>query len=231
MPTQNDPTDYVMGEELIAHAEMKDLHPEWANSIRRLRYIAISREDSLYLDEFGHGDDAKFAGIFRDVWLTIPVEDRKRMTGHWAAPHMPILPCRGVVIRLENLPSMRTRKVFASCGALGAESVFYAPVVDRMPRKHVAALIAHELAHVLQASNGQLTPPERPDRMDDQFIAKLAALIGESFKETERKLCYQSSPVEREADAIAKRWGFNVPAMQRWLKKKDRWDDMPESAY
>jgi len=209
---------------------MGDLPPDYVKSILRMRYLPISPVDHLYLDVFGHGNDARFADVFRDVWLTIPVKERKRMTGYWAT-HICITPWRGVRISLQNSSKMRNSRTYAECGALGAVLEFYAPVVDRMPRKHVAALIAHELAHVLQASNGQLIPTKRPEWMDDKSIAELAAINGESFGETERKWRYQFSPVERDADTIAMRWGFNVPAEKRWLKKKVRWDDMPEPVW
>ena len=43
------------------------------------RFVPICPDDRLYLSVRGHGDDARFAGIFRDAWLNIPLEDRMQI--------------------------------------------------------------------------------------------------------------------------------------------------------
>ena len=109
--------------------------------------------------------------------------------------------------------------------------IFYSPVVDRMPPKHVAGLLGHELAHVFQASKRTLTATEKPEWMSDEFIAGLAAECGRSIEDMERKLRHLCDPVEHDADSIAKRWGFNVKAMSRWHQKNIDWDELPEPVY
>jgi hypothetical protein len=195
-----------------------------------LRLLPISPEDRLYLNVWGHGDDARFAGIFRDTWFKIPVEDRMQLIDYWK-PWERIPGVLGISIKMENLSTLRSQKTTAVCELLGTALNFYSPVVDRMPPKHVAALVAHELAHVFQATRGTLTAPERPAEITDKLISELATAWGTTFVEAERKLLYQSSPVESDADAIAERWGFKVRAMRRWLDRHVDWEDLPKPAF
>jgi hypothetical protein len=218
----------VTGKELFDQGRFNSSDPVLRDWFGAVRFLPISPDDRLYLTVQGHGDDARFAGIFRDTWFKIPVEDRMQMTDYWR--RSPLIP--GVLgIIMENLSTLRYRKTTAVCELLGTSLKFYAPVVDRMPPQHVGAVVAHELAHVFQATQGTLTAPERPPGLTDGLIAGLARDWGITFEEAERKLLYQSSPVEHDADASAERWGFKVRAMRRWVQKHIDWDDLPEPVF
>ena len=238
--------DYVLGEELIAQAsvqvetdtawldQLRNNLPQWLDLLRRTRYLPISPKHRLYLEVIGHGDDARFGGIFRDVWFKIPEDDRKQMSDHWTAH--PSLggnpPFLAISIRLENLSSLRDGHRLGQCGMLGTALQFYSPAVDLMLRKrkrrHVAALIAHELAHVLQFSKDQVVPMERPEWLTDEVIVETAEAMGVGFEQAKARMMYVVDPVEHHADRIAAEWGFNVRAMLRWIHKSIRWCDLPE---
>lgn len=194
------------------------------------RFVPISPADRLYLTALGHGNDVRFARLFRDAWSQIPEEHRDRMTGYWR-PIERIPGSLGISITLENLRAMRSRKENAICAPDGTLLKFYAPVVDLMPPRHIQALIAHELAHVLQATNGSLVPSERPHGITDEDISDMAANSGVSFEEMKARVLHQLNPVERDADKIARRWGFSVRRMDRWLEKNMDWDKLPDPAY
>ena len=194
------------------------------------RFVPICPDDRLYLSVRGHGDDARFAGIFRDAWLNIPLEDRMQIIEYWR-PHERIPGVLGIRIMMENLSSMRSREITAVCELLGTSLNFYSPVVDRLLPKHVAVLVAHELAHVYQATNQTFTASQRPEWMDDEFVSRMASDCGKSMEEMEMKLLHLFNPVEHDADKITKHWGFNFKAMNRWLDKHIDWNDLPKPVY
>jgi len=219
----------VTGNELADRANPDTLDPSTRMGLSKRCYFEIAPEDRLYLTEEGHGDDARFAGIFRDAWFKIPEKDRNQMTDYWR-PHEWIPGVQAVRIFLENSDAMRSPPRIAYCEGSGLRLAlyFYSPVVDLMPPKHVAALIAHELAHVFQASNGTLDATPRPEFMTDEYISGLAGDCRKPVEEIERKLRHMCDPAEHEADRIAKRWGFNTPAMCRWVSRHIKWDELPE---
>ena len=81
-------------------------------------------------------------------------------------------------------------------------------------------MIAHELAHVFQASTGDLEPAKKASE-------ELNTVFGE-YAET---IAYHESDCERGADTIAARWGFNVSAFSRWVSEKIDWDELPTDRY
>jgi hypothetical protein len=152
------------------------------------------------------------------------------MIGHWRPlEHIPGL--LGISITLENLGTMRSRKENAVCALDGALLTFYAPVVDIMPPRHVRALVAHELAHVLQASDGVLKASERPSWLSDEFISGMAANSGTSFEDMKVRAIHEFDQVEQDANTIAKRWGFDIPGMNEWLEKNIDWAKLPDPVY
>ena len=81
----------------------------------------------------------------------------------------------------------------------------------RRPEPFGRYVIAHELAHVLQVSRGQQLRPQ-------------PHWLGET-------VAYALSPVEREADEIALRWGFDGSGLNRWLERNVRWHALPADPY
>jgi hypothetical protein len=92
-------------------------------------------------------------------------------------------------------------------------------------------LIAHELAHVYQASNGTLKAVQNPDWISDQMRADFERDFGSNAESILAKLQHNESSVEKNADQIAIKWGFNPPAMHRWVSKHKVWDNLPEPCY
>ena len=83
--------------------------------------------------------------------------------------------------------------------------------MDMLPDDLAAYVIAHELAHVLQVSQGkQLRPTDRP--------------LGEA-------IAYHESPIEREADEIALRWGFKGSHLNSWMTEHVRWSTLSSDPY
>jgi hypothetical protein len=220
----------ITGRELLEQAKAGPIDLGDLKEYGSKRFVPISPSDRLYLTVLGHGEDVRFARIFRDAWSHIPEEHRDRMAGYWRSiERIPGL--LGISITLENLRSMRSRKENAVCEPDGTLLKFYAPVVDLMPPRHVRALVAHELAHVLQATNETLVTSERPNCITDEDISDMAANSGVSFEEMKARVLHQFDPVERDADKIAGRWGFSVRGMDRWLEKNIDWAKLPDPAY
>jgi hypothetical protein len=224
----------VTVQELLDRSQTARFDPEtealYAQSYGRFKLYPIDAGSRLYLDALGHGDDARFAEIFRRVWESIPTGDRIVMIRHWQTWER-IPGVLGVRIRLENLSSMLWRRMSGVCEGPGTALVFYAPVVDRLPKHHAAALIAHELAHMFQASTGTLTVPDAPEWLTDELAQSFAADFGCSVDEVRAKFTYIHDPNERDADKITKRWGYNAPAMSRWISRKICWEELPPPIY
>jgi hypothetical protein len=128
---------------------------------------------------------------------------------------------------LENKYDLFERRTWGVCEGPGIALVFLAPVVDRLPKKHTEAVIAHELAHVFQASKGTVSAHSLPEDCTDALVQTLAADLGKTVDEMKAVLTYMSDPNESDADTIAKRWGYNARAMRRWVSGHIRWEDLP----
>ena len=88
---------------------------------------------------------------------------------------------------LEAFCEMRRNACPAVCESSGRVLRFYSPVIAIMPMHHVKALIAHELAHVLQASRGQPIRTEATDEQIAVFGTELAADIAYAGSESNGK--------------------------------------------
>jgi hypothetical protein len=204
-----------------------DPEPEgfYSHSSCTTEFYPIHPDSRLYLTAMGHGKDARFASIFRGVWESIPPTDRSSMLEYWR-PWERIPGVLGACIKLEFLYRMLDEETMAVAKGGGSELRFLAPLVDRLPKKHVEALIAHELAHVLQGSKGTLTAHSLPEVWTDDMVQELASECGRTVDEMKRLLTHMSDPGERDADMIAHRWGYNAPAMRRWVHRHIRWDEL-----
>lgn len=214
----------VFGDELLTRAKETRLTPGLRGLLASRRFLPICPEDRLYLEALGHGDDARFAGLFRKVWRQIPEPVRERMLAFWKG-HERIPGVLGVAIALEFCESARTGGMAGVCEPLGNALTFFAPVVDRMPPQHVEALIAHALAHVLQASDRSLPGGWRSEWLDGRMLVGVDDGTVEAMMNA---LLRASDSVEYEADRIARRWGFDTLALNRWLYKNLRREDLPE---
>lgn len=173
----------------------------------------IDPEHGLYLKAHGHGNERRFARLFREVWRQLPIQDRDSMLAHWANWSPADEHGMGhVSVSLENLSRLRHDRAVGDCAGMGMELKFYARVVDQLPDPLVRYVIAHELAHVLQVSRGQQLSPPTGHPLGD-------------------KVAYLTNPVEPEADSIARTWGFDGVGFDRWLAHYVRWDSLPPDPY
>ena len=100
-----------------------------------------------------------------------------------------------------------------------------------LPKKHTEALIAHELAHVFQASTDTLSMLSLPEIFTDEVVQTLASGLGWAVDNVREKVTYLHDPNEQDANTIAKRWGYNAPAMRRWVSRHFRREDFLPLVY
>jgi hypothetical protein len=172
-------------------------------------FLAIDADCGLYVRRNGHGNDQRFAQMFANVWRSIPLHHRAAMVAHWEqwAPKDEGRLC--LSIAMENLSTLRGS--VGDCAAMGTELKFYARVMDMLPDDQAAYVIAHELAHVLQVSQGKTLRPN-PHPLGDA-------------------VAYANSPIEREPDEMAARWGFDGSRLNSWLEANVDWSAFPPDPY
>lgn len=142
------------------------------------KLIPIIPRSGLYLCGHGHGDDRRFARLFRETWVSLPLTARRRMLKHWREDErrgMRGFWCMGptqayptiqllfswfrtesdLYAALDLMPEEEPQP-FAQVFGGGHTLRFLAAAVDRMPDDVVRRLIAHELAHVHQFASGGL---------------------------------------------------------------------------
>lgn len=219
----------VSGHELLDRVTPGTLSTDHEADLRGFyamkRFRPIEVESRLYLDVRGHGNEARFVARFLDVWTAIPSGDRASILEHWRE-HERIPGVLGIPISLENRSDMLQSQMSGVCEGPGTALVFFAPVVDRLPEQHAAALVAHELAHVLQASLGTLTVASCPEWLTDEMADSLAGDYGMTADLVKAKWTNEVDQNEPQADAIAVRWGFDAPAMTSWIESHIDWQDL-----
>lgn len=177
-----------------------DLYDAAAN----YEFLPIVPSSRLWLPRLGIGDDARFAGIFRDTWGSIPIRARRLIVKHWR--QCPLGRLQGLwspMVALANYWEfsewgVRGMKDYAACGCGGHSLFFDAPLVDAMPSQHVRELIAHELAHAVEYACGEFPQADR----------------------TQPRVFVEA---ENVADEIMEGWGFDPWAMDHWIERNWRW--------
>ena len=114
---------------------------------------------SFVLEAEPDTDSVRFARAFRSTWKKIPLSWRRRILAHWHRPSRVIGKRKGprIILRakvfdrgsLKN-PRFKNDATFAMASRSGDFLQFLAPAFDRMPLRIAEAVIAHELAHVVQ---------------------------------------------------------------------------------
>jgi hypothetical protein len=213
----------IAGDELVRRAGLSH-DSDLLNRFTRSRYYPVAIDDLLYVWDFGHGDVPKSARAFARTWDRIPQSDRTGLTGYWGrladSGYVESLPgVLGIPIYMEANSTFRHQRLLAVCEGSGSALKFYSHVIDALPARHLPALIAHELAHVLQAARGEMKPADNPTEEEARVFGEWATNIA-----------YHNSEGERSADLIAAGWGFNVAAFSRWASEID-WDALPRDRY
>jgi hypothetical protein len=182
------------------------------NSSRGLRKyvpaLVIQRSAGLYLIPRGFGNDKRFQKLFRAAWQRIPFSYRRLMVKHWRcgedpdsglpwSPNIQLLDDwihavgwtarrkDGVVWLMQQRGSEYT---IISTG--GHRLFFHAPSMDAMPDNIVQDIVAHELAHVCQAAEGD-------DRVREEESGVLD--LG-----------------ELDANDMIDAWGFDADSVDVW---------------
>jgi hypothetical protein len=128
----------------------------------------------------------RFARIFRESWGRIPGGPRRSVLKHWRADPSPLPAIKPEIALVPDWPG-RQQGVMAMAKCRGHILLFRLSDVKRFPDELVAALIAHELAHVYQWSIGH-------------DVGSLDALESEG-----------------EADWLMGSWGFSPRAIDEWM--------------
>ena len=157
----------------------------------------------IYMIAFGYCDDRRFARVFRETWLKLPLWVRRRMLKHWREYKAAVV-CLPELRRQLDVPSIEVlddksdwHRGPSGCAAgqtsiQGTSLSFWAEVVDRLPDEHLQTFIAHELAHVhLMTHNCHHT--------DDYSLA------------------------ESEVSEALDEWGFDEGAM--WIWQEENWPE------
>ncbi len=166
--------------------------------------IAIDEEAKLYLTQWGHGHDQRFADLFRKAWQRLPATTRSLLTRYWehqghahglvCGDSHPAGPYRSSP-RIELVSGWQDRDVIVpsedpnwgpgSAGevfACGYLLRFRASCIDWMSPESVQDVVALQLAHCWQYADSILNGVRR---------------------------WWDPATLETEAVAVAKSWGFN----------------------
>lgn len=119
--------------------------------------VPIHPRAGIFLKTELPGTGQRFASIFRSTWNALPLWARRRILRHWREPSEQGVDVLNLTIELISDVPDEDGPGIATCCNLGHYLEFYEPLVDRMPDECVTALIAHELAHVLQYADDAMT--------------------------------------------------------------------------
>lgn len=155
--------------------------------------------EPLYVVRFGHADDDRLARVVGRVWRKLPVEVRATLRWYLApAVEAEAVTARPTLskgaLRVEALRVFPgSRRALGQCLHSGHTVRLLAEAVNAMPDKPLAALVAHELAHVYQEA---------------------------AWKEFRRGL--YAGGVEEDARMLMTEWGFQEDVIDRWAEARDK---------
>ena len=204
------------------------------------RLIPILPRSGLYLPQYGYGDDRRFARVFRDTWLALPLWARRRMLRHWRedqrrtsgliatratrgkpASYINFFECPAGWMWNDEIHTMISPKIelvpYWSGTTVYTDPV---PVEIRNP-----LLPRQPLGQVLWGGHNLRFWSKATDRMPDDIVRRLiahelahvyqAAVGDEEWCEFD----YAPDSADREchADGMADYWGFNGDAIDKWI--------------
>lgn len=195
--------------------------------------IPICKESELFLVRHGHGDDERFAAIFRAMWDRIPKEARKLLERFWWSDgHRRCTAFWGPEIELlddwEGRAKFVAATVLVDKQRIKFRMKFWAPFFTAIPDDSAQIWMAHEMAHVYQFATDTLythapyTREEAIVLLEKEFDAPFAQLK-KDYQPDEievflEEIKYSHSKVEKEAEQIIKAWGFDPNALETWRK-------------
>lgn len=169
--------------------------------------IPIAEEAKLYLTPWGHGNDLRFANLFREAWNRVPSTNRFFLTRYWehrGYSHGLVCGESHSSPRIELVSGWRDRdnidmkwnqaiagEIFA-CGYLMR---FCAPLIDVMPPDIVQDVVGHQLAHCWQYAD---------------------SVVQNTFR------WWDLANLETEAAQVMRSWGFNPGSLAQWFAQGER---------
>ncbi len=196
-----------------------------ASNWRRLKFLPLSVDDWLFLPVRLPDADhllTEFREAFRQVWASIPVQDREEISRHWLddesaervdpwAPRIELVPeffCSGQ----EGWSA--DAGIYAACRADGHVLVFCGDLLHDLSHRSIVAVVAHELAHVFQHATGRIDTFAFEDNGTFVYDYREALLIEEDdpriFYQREAGAidCRDYLGKEDDANQIIAGWGF-----------------------
>jgi hypothetical protein len=151
------------------------------------------------------GDGPRFARLFLATWRRLRLSTRRRLLGYWRDGEFSWR--FGHVGEVLLIPAADYRegddKTSAETYHFGYRYLFRADHVDAMPEDIVQDLVAHELAHGIQAAAGIRCIRQHDDGSAD-FIDRNGVFWGGLFE------------LELDADDTMRDWGFDPESIDRW---------------
>ena len=138
-------------------------------SVSRHQHVWNGRHpDAIYCTVWD-GDPRRFVRFFREAWKAMPLTARRRIRRHWRR--------RGGWPNIEMMHGWSQRRIgtIGHVRLSGMEVRFHSPYLEWASDDHVRYVIAHELAHVLQAAEGRDGASSR-DRESDAHKSALTWL-------------------------------------------------------
>jgi hypothetical protein len=166
--------------------------------------VPIQPRNRVYLTVFGGGDGPRFARLFRETWVRLPLSVRRKLLAHWRKGGT-----LGFIVspdvELSDYP-FGPGRTFGMVDHYGHRLRFRAKFVDPMPDNVVQDLIAHELAHVLQSAQGIRCVRKWTDGRA-KYVDSDGMDFGGNFE------------IELSADEAMSRWGFNPESLDDWARE------------
>lgn len=178
--------------EIPQSEERTNFRNEW---LRRSRAMSWKIRDRIYLSgrsihrEPMNEMQQKFARLFRETWIRIPLWARRPMFKHWRRDFHGVRVIGAPAIYVSDWWPDREPGQLGVCGQRGHRLNFWAKAVLEYPDENVRELIAHELAHVLQHARSTT------DVGSDRWVPRWC------------------DDFELEADEIMEAWDFDSSAL------------------
>jgi hypothetical protein len=160
------------------------------------------------------GDPNRFAKLFLATWHRLPSKDRRLIMGWWGRQTLghhldgrQVTIGPGATVLLGDELRNQDRGRLADTVGSGHTLRFDSNAVAQMPDNVVQDLVAHELAHVVQLALG---------------FKKVVDQDGIESWRKDGRYWGTVDDLEREADEMIDRWGFDPGSLHRRLAEGDQ---------
>lgn len=199
-----------------------------------VQLIPILPRSGLYLPQFGYADDRRFARIFRETWLSLPLWARRRMLRHWREDSRRVIgdlmvtkatrgkapsECPVGSVQDARIHTMISPKIELLPGWYGSECVLNVRLCE-------ARELMQPLGQVLWGGHVLRFWSEAVGRMPDDIVRRLIAHeLAHVFQHAvgyEEHFGYipDHDECELHTEEMADFWGFNGEAIHRWADEE-----------